>query len=438
MSRASQRSIICGVAVVLCLFQNQIAFALSAEEKDFATAQKLLEAGESVKFRPLVLDWAGKPQAKLRAQWLELYTLFLLSFGHSADLKNIGLAAHLAPKDTHIQATNALALLVERKIIECVNAAKTASLAGPNDLRTQRISTLCNYCYGKGQPPNKSLVIDMANKGGTMPEVYIAADHFFVIRFEKVGQKMVWDAFVKNNPNSSLAYTRRGIFERRSGSLRRAETDLKKALELSPRNDEAAKNLGQVLFKLKKHADCVKAYERLEELGIVYGEGISERAQSKVALRDYQGAIDDYSRALKMYSVKGTRLQQIKGAKANSPLSQRSIYKWLSARADCHRMLGDYEQALSDLKLAGILFPAEVAVLEVKSRIHKDQGKYDLALDEINQLVKDRPHLARNYKERAEIFAKMGRTADAAKDRETARTIEGNTSPFRSRTIPAP
>lgn len=404
------------------------SFAASLEEKQFAQAQKMLETGEEWKFRPLASKWIESPESKLKARWLELFVRFQLFYGHKPDVPKIEIATQLAPRDAQILATYALTQLLERHGRESIKASDAALNLAPGDKRVVSIAKFCKFCYGGSSPPSSAEVLRLVNAAGMQLDTYCAAEHYFLLRYDRVNQREVWNTLVKNNPNSSYSYFRRGLFDRRTSDRDYGANDFKKAIELSPASDEAARNLAQALFNARKYDECLKAYDRMERMGMMFAEALSQRGISNMQLQRFDKAIVDFTRVLSMHGISGTNIQQLKNAKAQPRTSQSMIYIWLCKRADCYRELKQFEKALADLRFATILMPAELKSLELKGKVHRDQNKIDVAINDLNQLLKSRPQSPNYFRERAALLYKINRKADAEKDIAEAKRIEA-TSP---------
>lgn len=405
-------------------FSASPVYAASAEEKDFALAEKMVDTGEEWKFRPLTSKYITAPESKLKARWLELFTRFQIYYGHKPEMPKIEIATQMAPQDPQFLATYALAQLLERHGRECIRAASAALQIAPKDERVGGIARFCKFCYGGGSPPSREEVMKIVRNAGGQLDTYTAAEHYFLLRYDRVGQREVWDALVKNNPSRSYSYFRRGLFDRRTMERDFGARDFRKALELSPASDEASHNLAQALFKARRYEECLKAYEKMESKGMMYAEALSQRGVCNTELKRFDKAAADYTRALALHGVAGTSIQHIKSAKAQSSTIQSLIYICLCKRADCYRQLKHYDKALSDLRFATILMPAELRALELKAKVHRDQGKLDVALGDLNQLLKAKPQSPNYFRDRAVVLNKLGRKPDADMDIAEAKRIE--------------
>jgi len=415
------------ILTILACAGTPPAFA-GQEEKEFASTQKMLMTGDTIKLKEACTKWLAA-NTKLKPQWSELHSLSNIYYSHNPELDKAGEAARLAPKDVHILTTYALALFQERKRKEALDMSVAALQVNPRDKRAEVVHRVIEAACNEEKPTmSRTDLLSLAQNGGSLVETYVAVSTYFMHRLDKAKTQAVLDALVKNNPQSSYAYCRRGMEERRNGKYKLSIEDLKKALQLQPRNVEAAVNLIELQFRAKQYEDSIATHKLLERLGVDYVLGYTICGDSHVALHQYNDAITRYSDAILLMNVRGTPVEQMKFVKTFSTNLKRELVSLWTKRAEAYRQVKKYDLALSDLRLARLVYPQDELGPEIRARIYKDQGKYKEALDEVTALTTTRPHLSRLYRERAEILRKLGRNAEAEGDAKRASGMELDSS----------
>ena len=102
---------------------------------------------------------------------------------------------------------------------------------------------------------------------------------------------------IELNPSDAMHYSNRGIVKRASGNYKGAIEDYTKAIKINPKYHDAYYNRGALRgehFEDYRVQQNTKAIEFKLNLSIAY----DLRAQYKIQVKDYYGAIEDYTKAI--------------------------------------------------------------------------------------------------------------------------------------------
>lgn len=106
--------------------------------------------------------------------------------------------------------------------------------------------------------------------------------------------------FIKRHPNSSLAYTKRGVRYIWKGELDKAQQDLQRAVELNPTNAEAHDDLGVLLAQQHKLAKAVSHFKTTIRLDSSYQKGHHNLATALHLLGQSQAALHSVDNSLQL------------------------------------------------------------------------------------------------------------------------------------------
>jgi tetratricopeptide (TPR) repeat protein len=90
--------------------------------------------------------------------------------------------------------------------------------------------------------------------------------------------------FIQRNPQSSLAYTKRGVRYLWKGDRENAGKDLRKAIALDPRNAEAHDDLGVILAQQGDYKTALEHFSRTVKLDPTYQKGYHNQAMAYYVL----------------------------------------------------------------------------------------------------------------------------------------------------------
>ncbi|MBI5856164.1 MAG: tetratricopeptide repeat protein [Sphingobacteriales bacterium] len=203
---------------------------------------------------------------------------------------------------------------------------------------------------------------------------------------------------------------------------------------------------GRCKQKLDRYNDAITDFNsalsyNYKEPGYVYWN----RGACYYELRDYQKADDDYAKAIDRISEKNdlSTLWTDRGdCQANlgkyekawdyyakgiqydpnnySPYWQRGHFKGQQYKYE--DALSDFTKAINIINAGGTgATPNDLALLyRNKALMHKNLAQYEEALESINKSIESDPNIARAYRTRAEVYAKLKKYDKAKADYESA------------------
>ncbi len=115
---------------------------------------------------------------------------------------------------------------------------------------------------------------------------------------EKMGDKQGairdYSKAIKLNPNDVEIYKRRAIVKEEIRSYRGARNDLNCAIVT------ACFNLGNARYAMGDYQGAIEEYTQAIKVNPNYAIAYHNRGKARYEMGDYQGAIDDYSQAIKL------------------------------------------------------------------------------------------------------------------------------------------
>lgn len=216
------------------------------------------------------------------------------------------------------------------------------------------------------------------------------------------------------------------MFKRDKYAQQSALADFKKALELNPKDALARGFYARLLFLMQRYKEAAAEFTLyFENFGFPAPSMYSRRAQCYVHMGKNAEAIKDYDTAITMFSPK-VKNDVFDGEmlKLNKEKYKSSDYAtdWIK-RAEAFAANGQTDRALKDAEALLKYIPKDTNALYLRHRLYMKTGKYKPALLAVNKLITSDPDVARWYTQRAEVYEKLGRNADAARDLARAKQL---------------
>lgn len=204
---------------------------------------------------------------------------------------------------------------------------------------------------------------------------------------------------VSEFPDDLEAYRLLGVMYYDLGSNTLALKALTHVQRLAPGDYRPHQLAGVIL------ADAEKFQEAIQEFRFALDKHPSEQvestirrdlARSLIHIHDYQGAI--------------TVLEP------DSPSAQRS-----ALLAECHWSLGNKNQANREIESALLQSPADPPALRIKVRLVEDQGKLDIAIELLRQILSIEPYDVESRYQLVQLLGIQGKTEQ--RDQEQAEYV---------------
>jgi serine/threonine protein kinase/Tfp pilus assembly protein PilF len=312
----------------------------------------------------------------------------------------------LNPTDARVHAERAEVAYILDNWDSAIKDYETASELEPENIQYHiRLAELYRWGVGHGVgDDNKS--IDHAEKALAIDPRHEFSRSYYLSQLTRQGripearellESFKRDAALTSSNCQKLAWAYMQINDR--------EIALQYALQatqLDPQDHGAYDCLGGIYFDLGRIKDSLEAYDKAFLIK-PYGIRTSRpgRGDCLVLLGRYSEAVDQYDREIEQ--------------RPNQPFT-------LKRRAAAHFYLGNFEQALSDVRKVLSLNPGDLSTLfwvgHVKVAQCPDSNYRNAILELLNAQIDHNP---RAFHDRAILYALMGRTKEAWSDIERVR-----------------
>jgi len=237
---------------------------------------------------------------------------------------------------------------------------------------------------------------------------------------------------------SEEVWALRHTLAERDGDWRSVLDAVDHALERDDPPPELYFQRGFVLLKLEENEAAARALDRYLELRPEDPEGHRRRGQADYRAGDLEAALARVDRAIDLaetparYRVMRAHLledlERVPEALAEMDLvigeapEDAGDYGY---RAWLHQRSEDTDSAIADLDRALDLEPADVDLRLRRARLlHLARGRRDLAIADLDVVIRERPEDPGAYRVRAHLHRQLGDEAKADSDLETARRLE--------------
>jgi tetratricopeptide (TPR) repeat protein/S1-C subfamily serine protease len=282
---------------------------------------------------------------------------------------------------------------------------------------------------------------------------------------------------VQSQPDFVPAWDNLSVAYRESNQLDKALAAINKAIQLQPNNPNLYNQKYVVLSDLKRYKEAAAAINKAIELspraafynsrGIVrkelgdkqgaiddytqaikinpnYADAYNNRGNVRDDLGDKQGAIDDYNQAIKFnpnlaqaYYNRGIVRDDLgdkQGAIDDYTQAIKINPNYAQAynnRGNVRKELGDKQGAIDDYNLAIKFNPNYAQAYYNRGLVRKELGDKQGAIDDFNQAIKINPNYAQAYGNRGLVYYQLGDKQKAREDLQRAAQLfmaQGNTA----------
>lgn len=204
---------------------------------------------------------------------------------------------------------------------------------------------------------------------------------------------------VELDPKHADAYHNRGYARYLKGDLDGAIADLTKAIELDPTKASAYTRRGFSYYRKKQYALAVADFNKSISLDPNYEETYFGRASTRWSLNDLGGAIEDYTKYIDLNPKK-------EGFPADAYCSLGSVKS----------QQGNDLGAIADFSSAINFGHPYAHVYRARGIARAGRDILEGAVADFTEAIRLEPQDASNYKQRAAILRRLGRTALALAD----------------------
>jgi len=178
-----------------------------------------------------------------------------------------------------------------------------------------------------------------------------------------------YDAVIKLQPDFPLVYVARAVAYEQLDDHANALADSNKAIELKASDDYVYFNRGLAYLGLKEYEKAITDFTYWIDLNPkTYPVAYFYRSRAYYAVSDFKGTLDDLNIFIEMQPKSATVLAD---------------------RAYVHRLMGNYDDAISDYTKAIDLKPTGVEnIYYERGQTYGLQGQYDKMLDDLRAYAK--------------------------------------------------
>lgn len=257
---------------------------------------------------------------------------------------------------------------------------------------------------------------------------------------------------IRLKPNYVQAYINRGIAYAEIGNSKKFVEDINQALRFQPNNAWIYQNRGYGYYLLGEPEQGSKDYDKAISLNRVLAyQSYNERGISRYKRKDYQGAIADYTEAIRLkpdyvqyylnrgdaYAKAGNKAKAMEDFATALRLRPNDASTYIY-RGEAYFALKENEQGIKDYETAIGLAP-ESAYIYYKNRgvLRYGQKDYAAAVADYTQSLRLKPDYATAYFERGkayfdwkkyeEALADLNKVIEIAPDAAVAYGVRGMT-----------
>jgi tetratricopeptide (TPR) repeat protein len=235
-------------------------------------------------------------------------------------------------------------------------------------------------------------------------------------------------------PSNAINLYKHGTSKLNKNDLDGAIEDFTKAIELSSRLGPAKADNGS---RFKNDLTTEAEAGNITVIDPLTANAYSNRGVARMRKGDFEGAIQDFGRAIRIRPNQaepylnrcaakraiGDRMGALADADKAISLDDQ-LYQAYNNRASVRFELADYEGAHKDLNRAIELNPKIVEHFYNRGYLLVQQGQFDAALQDFNEAVKLNPAMAQPYQGRATAWMKKAKYDEAIADLTRAIEID--------------
>lgn len=271
--------------------------------------------------------------------------------------------------------------------------------------------------------------------------IYLLAGYAHTNMGNLEAAKKEFEKVIELAPNSSYGYNGRGTIYMGLDDYQNAMNDFNKAIELNPNSIKDYLNLGGLYHYSGRNDLALREMEKAIQLDPDYGGSYEARGALYNSMGMYDKAILDFKRALKLNSESGEAYDGLgfayDGLK-NDDLALKyygiaiekspKYFPAYENRANLYHRLNKEDLAIKDYSQVLALRP-RAAVYNNRGVAYAESGLYQQALDDYNTGLTLSPDMAMLYYNRALVYQKMGKAAEADADFTKYKELTGKDSP---------
>lgn len=224
------------------------------------------------------------------------------------------------------------------------------------------------------------------------------------------------------------AWNLRGLCFEETNSLDRAVSDLKKAVELKPKEATYQFSLGRVLYKMEKYDEAAVAYGEAANNDKKMTAAFENKALSLIAVKRYKEAIESTDGALgtsktsNLYYIKGVAQDSLMDYQGAGYSFNRAVF-YDSKNTKAHlgasftfSKQNEYEKSMASMDKALALDANNIDALLLRVNINLDHKNVTKAVDDLTKIITLKPEVVKYYVLRGDVYQAINQHPNAIAD----------------------
>ena len=268
------------------------------------------------------------------------------------------------------------------------------------------------------------------------PDILLEKSECLIMIDQLDQASLALENFLRTRPGTARAYTLKGMIYDKGGAYMKAHDEYTRALVYDPGFPSALESRANVFLKEGKPRKALEDLDILTNLNPDRPEGFILRAGVHSKMRDYSGALADYTRAeaLRPNDERLRRERVVLYLKINKPEKALELLSkfqdknnnpealLLSTRA--YILSKNWKEAESILRQIDSKWPNNAEGKLLKGELYSQNGKLDDSLASLNTAIELDPKLVEPYRARAKVLIQLKEYVRAVNDLTTACEVD--------------
>jgi tetratricopeptide (TPR) repeat protein len=355
------------------------------------------------------------------AEWQQFMAQCFMDRDNFLALKYAEKALSLKPKDAGIMATYALALLKLQGPQRAIRVASRAARIDPLNGLALAILGTCDQ-----QTEQAALAQELFARATELSpfdfDVNLLAIRYYETALDD-RSNLCAERLVKSFPNSPLAFMTQGKLRRKQEDAAQGLVDFDRALALDPTLISAHYERGKLLQRLERDKEAIPEFDKVIESDPTSPNDRFRRAESLLKVGQLKRALVDLNDAVRLANPPGQN-DPSKYAPSQTRMSKKDYVLCWSRRLNVETRLGYQEMVVADTTEILRVDPANDGALAIRQALLRKEGRNLEALADLDKLLKLNPEISDWHEARAEVYQKLNRPTEAAKDLAVAKYLD--------------
>lgn len=268
------------------------------------------------------------------------------------------------------------------------------------------------------------------------PDILLEKSECLVMIDQLDQASLALENFLRTRPGTARAYTLKGMIYDKGGAYLKAHDEYTRALVYDPGFPSALESRANVFLKEGKPRKALEDLDILTNLNPERPEGFILRAGVRSKMRDYSGALADYTRAeaLRPNDERLRRERVVLYLKINKPEKALDLLSKFQDKNNSPEVLllstkayilsKNWKEAESILRQIDSKWPNNAEGKLLKGELYSQNGKLDDSLASLNTAIELDPKLVEPYRARAKVLLQLKEYVRAVNDLTTACEVD--------------